>query len=1021
MNYRKELRKRYGKGEKGIAILFALGILSVIIITVMIFAQKAATDRKVASALSTESTARMLAKSAIDRAMIQMKKQELFYSEFFSAKLASNEDASSSSDGDFDWLWKMESTDYPFAKRLNANARPEKARWQYIKSGTSASSPVVGRVAYRAYAVNRMNLNAIAGANVDKDGAPVSHLYCLKKADGSCADHALKLGVAATELDYDAGVNGLNAYDMGLAGFTRDAISGKSFPTVQSLFEAITLGSGDNSSLAKYGVERFFNVSSSELLYDNEAWTTDGITYYQRFNLGRGKNWDTITVADIAKAPVAFYKKDENDKQQVETANTAGISWLNEWKDAEGGWTKSVTDGENNTSTEPDPVAKRNQIIANLINYNASKDRAVVSDVEPSKWGEKNPSYTGNKRTWYLNEAKVSLKVTPFIDTGNSGFGGGHEKIVDGVVDREEKWWKLSGKMSPVLSFDVEAIKMYKDVIHQIKKDSVSIYGTIEFKYLIGNTSTSDGKWGWHDEHTGDCAPNTPTEKYETFTIRLNGKTMTSKAVDGVEKTYSLTPASISANNNGYAVINFTPVTLQDIPIGTFATQNFADDGFSGDHVNGYGYNENTYQNFFKIKDVKINLKLKLEDYDYAVLSEFYNETPMPFRENVGKTILDSSENDTRTDACFEVADARHNLLPACWEITESNSLGIANNVANCSAVSEDQDPETAEDPAWLGDKAEEHLSTAYIRHAPMQSLWELGAIHRAAPWQTINLKKPASLPLLAEKAEDYKYISDNLSKNLYKNGDFRILDQVTLQGQVQRGMFGKINLNSSRENASSVFAMKSVFRNMPIFSTYYDVDNPENIQVVEIKDGLLESFYKSFSTYGSESKRFYNRSDIFGSDSADSGEHFWMLFTKIDDLELETDAMQEQIIGRTINLFKADSSHDAAGVVAMAQTIKDIGGSTVYTDLNEDGLTGSSLTAKGKINLGFMRYDGAEAYKWFGGAAPSKNPTNGISTTIGKYDNGADQITGECKVIAQLLYDRDENRWKVVQVKYEE
>ena len=51
-------------------------------------------------------------------------------------------------------------------------------------------------------------------------------------------------------------------------------------------------------------------------------------------------------------------------------------------------------------------------------------------------------------------------------------------------------------------------------------------------------------------------------------------------------------------------------------------------------------------------------------------------------------------------------------------------------------------DPEKNVDsngPAW-GD-ATNHLSTAYIRNAPMQSLWELGVIHRGAAWQTLNLK----------------------------------------------------------------------------------------------------------------------------------------------------------------------------------------------------------------------------------------------------------------------------------------
>lgn len=60
-------------------------------------------------------------------------------------------------------------------------------------------------------------------------------------------------------------------------------------------------------------------------------------------------------------------------------------------------------------------------------------------------------------------------------------------------------------------------------------------------------------------------------------------------------------------------------------------------------------------------------------------------------------------------------------------------------------------DPEKNVDsngPAWTDSK---HLSTAYIRNAPMQSLWELGVIHRGAAWQTLNLKAAElrKIPLL--------------------------------------------------------------------------------------------------------------------------------------------------------------------------------------------------------------------------------------------------------------------------------
>ena len=81
-------------------------------------------------------------------------------------------------------------------------------------------------------------------------------------------------------------------------------------------------------------------------------------------------------------------------------------------------------------------------------------------------------------------------------------------------------------------------------------------------------------------------------------------------------------------------------------------------------------------------------------------------------------------------------------------------------------------DTETATDPAG-------GISTAYIRDAPMKSLWELGAISRGEPWRTINL---------------LKYNGDTTS-GIYANGDAILLDQCCVgPGHYVSGRF---NVNS--------------------------------------------------------------------------------------------------------------------------------------------------------------------------------------------------------------------------------
>ena len=73
--------------------------------------------------------------------------------------------------------------------------------------------------------------------------------------------------------------------------------------------------------------------------------------------------------------------------------------------------------------------------------------------------------------------------------------------------------------------------------------------------------------------------------------------------------------------------------------------------------------------------------------------------------------------------------------------------------------------------------------STAYIRNEPMRSLWELGAIHRGYPNQTINLKQ------FTEKAD-----WATAGKVTYAEGDAGMLDQVKIGPLLF--VEGKVNAN---------------------------------------------------------------------------------------------------------------------------------------------------------------------------------------------------------------------------------
>lgn len=126
-----------------------------------------------------------------------------------------------------------------------------------------------------------------------------------------------------------------------------------------------------------------------------------------------------------------------------------------------------------------------------------------------------------------------------------------------------------------------------------------------------------------------------------------------------------------------------------------------------------------------------------------------------------------------------EASDPRCNGRPQDWTrtgfaIAAPSTIGAINSAAVPSGRARD-DTETVADP-------KDGLSTAFIRNAPPQSLWELGCIHRGEPWRTLNLRR-------------FNNTATAATDKFYDNGDANILDQVKLSNDNERR--GYVNMNS--------------------------------------------------------------------------------------------------------------------------------------------------------------------------------------------------------------------------------
>ena len=141
---------------------------------------------------------------------------------------------------------------------------------------------------------------------------------------------------------------------------------------------------------------------------------------------------------------------------------------------------------------------------------------------------------------------------------------------------------------------------------------------------------------------------------------------------------------------------------------------------------------------------------------------------------------------------------------------------------------------------------------------------------------------------------------------------------------------------------------------------------------------------------------------------------------------------MEEQIIGRTVNLMKIDSAVKGATAILVVQTLKDSGNNvTVFRDWNSDGKISAANKASdaekesmiGQLQSGYRRFtdlddDDKPFYQ-----PPDHNTEKVMTGPRGKgtYQNGADTITGETKVIVTLDFDTATQKWKMVKYEYAE
>ena len=288
-------------------------------------------------------------------------------------------------------------------------------------------------------------------------------------------------------------------------------------------------------------------------------------------------------------------------------------------------------------------------------------------------------------------------------------------------------------------------------------------------------------------------------------------------------------------------------------------------------------------------------------------------------------------------------ADPAHPFDPG--EATDTSKYDIEKKAANHG-------------PAWTETN---HLSTAYIRNAPMQSLWELGVIHRGAAWQTLNLKAagaPGGTGSISPSDMKQGLSWDNTSGTSYANGDGGILEQVKLTEEAY--CYGQVNINMLCSDTSLNKGYQSEYDDQMGQAIFYNIRYGQEISTFETDttgttpiemNSTISNALKT-SCYVDETgtkKQFASRTQFL--DWTSGGSSLANAFGVVSMADA-SDAQREEIVGKTINLLKADqSASNVIQFVVVAQTIRDLAGAVTRVRPDDN-------TAETKTNCEYGQFD---------------------------------------------------------------
>ena len=878
-------RESAKKNEKGIALLFTLIVLSLLLILALGFALNSMFDHKAAYNSANKSFAAFLAQIQLKQVLTLIENDEanLENSKFYS------HDSGSPVVTDTNMLKDMLQERMTVADLLTT-IDTDKVNWNYIRSQDSEKR-IIGRTAF--IVLTGIPLDSLVDGRVGTTAYPKHNEK--DNTESRIGKYVSEINIRAALPSATSSIAGAlnwngDSTNNTVPGFTGGKYTGnwQSFTNLFSTLEAVSI------ALTNPQKAEFRENVSIVVAKDKEAFwmdtskdtNIDSDELYKRFDLTR--DWNTAdNAADLTfikekilltsgTAPDIDMEKWTNINSN---ASSAGLPWLACFGYKDDGTPYTLAELG---STFPSVSAHRYQIAANLKDY-CDDDGGInrpTSDVDPTLANPTNwvncvthPKFTGNEKTPYINKVGFNVRVL-----------------------RSQSGTDVSATIAIVPC--VELINIYGENCPDDLR--VTIIGKVTIRTTINKTAFTDDY---------DINTNTDNPPYISIGKYVNSKKPGDWKLSGYSnlcfgeyKTDSVSRSSCTDLNVKVEVtaVEITKVVLHN---GTIA----------------YDYTKNL---------TETSPLAPGGIYPFAVFS---------------------GETDPEQSAWFGFAahDPRQNLNPEDWlhltpSVNDYASAGdqpsaifslvtggppyagaanADNSVpANCTVSPADGDDAEPLDTSTSGrekDPANCNISTAFIRNGPMESPWELGFIHRGFRWQTVNLKKYDSAKAYKPTIGTEKYIPGG---GLYSAGDANILDQIkmtagayapqkinlrTQKNEILDALFSKVRLGCAINSTMSVESIAGI---EPGTGTV--LSGTEINLVAADYTNMRANIISMFQTLGLTNR---TRASAVGELTLPAG--------------AATDAAQEELTGKIVNLTKVGGKIDNFTIVILAQMIKDIGG----------------------------------------------------------------------------------------------